>query len=130
MKLALQYFAEEIPQLESEKTFTQEDVNRIVTKRLAEEKQKQEAEMAKCEAALKQREFELEAKAILKDKELPDTLLSALKGNDIETFSKSVAALKAYENSKIETHFEGSDRGIKPGFLSHGNSIRQAMGLK
>lgn len=43
---------------------------------------------------------------------------------------KSYHHLYCKKSEKIETHFEGSDRGIKLGFLSHGNSIRQAMGLK
>ena len=63
MKTQLQYFAEaaeENIQPEGEKTFTQEDVNRIVSKRLSEEKQKAEADIAKREAQLKQKEFQLE----------------------------------------------------------------------
>ena len=131
MKTQLQYFAEaaeENIQPEGEKTFTQEDVNRIVSKRLSEEKQKAEADIAKREAQLKQKQFQLEAKAMLKEKGLPDTLLSVLKGDDIETFSKSVEILKQYENSRIETHRVGIDSGVTK-TTAIGDKIRNAMGL-
>ena len=117
MNIQLQYFAEsaeEITQPEGEKTFTQEELNRIVSKRLAEEKQKNEAQ----------------AKELLKKNDLPDTLLDVLKGDDIETLNKSIISLNAYINEKfkITTRIEGADSGAGRTTI-FGDKIRSAMGL-
>lgn len=133
MNIQLQYFAEsaeEITQPEGEKTFTQEELNRIVSKRLAEEKQKNEADIAKREAELNKREFQLQAKELLKKNDLPDKLLDVLKGDDIETLNKSIISLNAYINEKfkITTRIEGADSGAGRTTI-FGDKIRSAMGL-
>ncbi len=133
MNIQLQYFAEseeEITQPEGEKTFTQEELNRIVSKRLAEEKQKNEADIAKREAELNKREFQLQAKELLKKNDLPDTLLDVLKGDDIETLNKSIISLNTYINEKfkITTRIEGADSGAGRTTI-FGDKIRSAMGL-
>lgn len=55
-----------------EKTFTQEDVNRIVQERLAKEKSKNngDADFAKREQELAQRELHMSAKEMLSEKGL------------------------------------------------------------
>ena len=75
--LNLQFFAEEVdpvPQ-EGEKTFTQEEVNRIVSERLSKEKGKinadREASYAKREQELNIRELKLKARESLNEKNLP-----------------------------------------------------------
>ncbi len=133
MNIQLQYFAEcaeETTQPEDEKTFTQEELNHIVSKRLAKEKQKNEADIAKREAELNKREFQLQAKELLKKNDLPDTLLDVLKGNDMETLNKSINLLNAYINKKfkITTHIEGADSGAGRTTI-FGDKIRSAMGL-
>lgn len=139
MNIQLQYFAEcaeETTQPEGEKTFTQEELNRIVSKRLAEEKQKNEADIAKREAELNRREFQLQAKELLKKNDLPDTLIDVLKGDDIETLNKNISILKSYINEKfnITTRIVGAgyedstDYNVgKPTILR--DKIRSAMGL-
>ncbi len=119
-----------------EKTFTQEEVNNIISKRLTEEKQKYEADIAKRELELKQKEFQFEAKAILKSKDLPDTMLALLKGDDIETFTKNADALATYIRNRPITYREGNNSEQHTSFneKQYGTSpvskIRQAMGLK
>ncbi|MEY8321300.1 hypothetical protein AAK894_09485 [Lachnospiraceae bacterium 46-61] len=135
MNIQLQYFAEcteEITQPEGEKTFTQEELNRIVSKRLAEEKQKNETDIAKREAELNKREFQLQAKELLKKNDLPDTLLDVLKGDDIETLNKSIISLNAYINEKfkITTRIEGAVSGAgRTTIFGDSDKIRSAMGL-
>ena len=135
MKVQLQYFAESIEentQLGNEKTFTQDDVNRIVGKRLAEEKQKVEASLAEREKALKQKEFEFEAKQLLREKGFSEHFFNILKGDDIKTFGGSVEVLTEYVKAKVETHREGIDSGAGSGYYSSNdnNHIRNAMGLR
>lgn len=131
MNIHLQYFAEETngnTQIENEKAFTQEEVNRIVDERLAEEKQKTEADMAKREAQLKQKEFQLEAKTMLRERGLPDTLFAALKGDSVEEFARSVEILSQYEKSRTQTYRVGIDSGTARTTV-FGDKIRNAMGL-
>ncbi len=81
-----------------EKTFTQDDLNRIVSKRLAEEKSKSEAEFSKREQELNQRELNLKAKEVLAEKKLPEQLVEVLKFSDEETLNKSVEVIAEIMN--------------------------------
>lgn len=128
--LKLQYFAEDIQPTAGEKTFTQEDVNRIISKRILEEKAKIETDIAKREKQLEQREFQLQAKQMLKNNHLPEVLLEVLKGDDVETFSKSIDTLKSYieKEYKIEHHIEGAPSGVGKTGLTV-DRVRRAMGL-
>lgn len=73
-----------------EKTFTQEDVNRIVGERLAKEKAKNsgEADFAKREQELARRELHMTAKELLSEKGLPVQIVDALNCADEETMKK------------------------------------------
>lgn len=111
-KLNLQFFAEE-PQgdpasQEGEKTFTQDDVNRIVSERLAKEKAKYEAaaktnfqekevELSRREQELTLREFKATARETLTNKNLPMELLDVINYSSEEEMNKSIDILeKAY----------------------------------
>ena len=148
MKLNLQYFAEPqnnptegiqnnplegAKQPEGEKTFTQDDVNRIVSKRLAEEKSKSEADFEKREKELKQKELDYEIKTALREKGLPEELKDILKYTDSDSIKAAVdyiANLKGYTG--ITTKIVGTG-APKSGESSDGRltvgGIRRAMGL-
>ena len=64
---------------QQEKTFTQEQVNAIVGKRLSEQKQQQEADLAKKADELNKREMAIRAKELLCEKRLPEGLAEVLK---------------------------------------------------
>lgn len=126
---------------ESNKTFTQDDVNRIVQERLQKERGKvdadREKEFADREAELARKEFRLEARQELSDRGLPEELLDALNMSDKDSFKKSLEIVDKYmkahaqdaeKTSELEQHkarftspFHLHDSGV--------DNIRQAMGL-
>lgn len=125
---------------QAERTFTQEDVNRIVQERLAKEKSRSTGntgdELDKRAADLDLRERKLMAREKLQENGLPDYLVDALNMNTDENFQKSMEAiLKMKGEAKNST-------GPKPvGFVSpigkiqsmgnrDGDSIRTAFGLR
>ncbi len=125
---------------QGERTFTQEEVNRIVQERLAKEKSRSTGntgdELDKRAADLDLRERKLMAREKLQENGLPDYLVDALNMNTDEDFQKSMEAiLKMKGEAKNST-------GPKPvGFVSpigkiqsmgnkDGNSIRTAFGLR
>jgi hypothetical protein len=124
-----------------EKTFTQEDVNRIVGERLAKEKAKNngEADFAKREQELIQRELQMSAKELLSEKGLPMRLFDALNCSDQETMEKSIATIETvfdeYKANLPKPVFKGFQPGVglspkevkdRMGDLE----IRKAMGLR
>lgn len=124
-----------------EKTFTQEDVNRIVGERLAKEKAKNsgEADFAKREQELVQRELHMTAKELLSEKGLPVQLFDALNCTDKETMEKSIATIEKIfseykANATQQVKFTGFQPGasqVMPTAENMGDlEIRKAMGLR
>lgn len=118
-----------------EKTFSQEDVNRIVGERLAAEKRKGEAALAEREQQLAQRELLLTAKEKLTESGLPVELLDALNVSSPEAMEKAVATLKGViDKIKGEAPprtFRGAkaaESGHRPE-LGNDSQLRKAMGL-
>lgn len=107
------------------KTFTQEDVNRIVQERLAKEKSKGagngEDELSKRAAELDLRERKLTAREKLRENGLPDYLVDALNMNTDEDFQKSMEAIL---KMKGET---GGGEQPKP--IGKGNLIGRVQGF-
>lgn len=118
---------------QGDRTFTQDDVNRIVQDRLAKERSKKSDEMAAKEAELCQREFKLDAVETLKGKGLPVEFFDALNCKDKESFNKSVDIISDYINQiKSEEKLEGKQPSFTvPMSSSRGakDRIRAAMGL-
>lgn len=79
---------------QGERTFNQEEVNRIVSERLAKERAKSEGALAEREKALQRREFELSATQQLRDTGLPDTLLQALNTQTPQAFDEALLAVR------------------------------------
>lgn len=73
-----------------EKTFTQDDVNRIVQDRLAKDRAKSSEEITKREQELLQREFRLNSRQKLIDRGYPENILDALNCSSEEAFDKAL----------------------------------------
>lgn len=76
-----------------EKTFTQDDVNRIVQERLAKDREK--------EQELLQREFRLNSRQKLIDKGYPETLLDALNCNSEKEFDKALEIIDGLMEERL-----------------------------
>lgn len=118
------------------KTFSQDDVNRIVGERLAAEKRKGEAALAEREQELNRRELLLNARAKMTAMGLPVELLDALNVSSEETMEKSLNTVKAViDKIKAEAPKPFTIHGAKPAEagrrpeLGADTQLRKAMGL-
>lgn len=119
---------------EGAKTFTQEEVNQIVSKRLAEDRAKQAQDLAKREQEVTRRELHITATETLKSKKLPESLLGILDLTSQEAFEKSLAIAEGAIKASPAAVFTGRT-GDVGGRISTGptwtkpDPIRDAMGL-
>lgn len=117
------------------KTFSQDDVNRIVGERLAKEKAKGEAAFAERERQLAQRELLLTAKEKLTENGLPVELVDALNVSSPEALEKALSIVKTVMDKHKAEARPIKISGAKPaeslsGVKNTGNSsLRKAMGL-
>ena len=114
------------------KTFTQNDVNRIVHERLAKEKGKINEDFDKRVAELDMRERKMNAVQKLRENGLPDYLVEALNMETDETFQKSMEAIKRMKGESPDaagTVIVGKGNPI--GTVTKGNEdrLRDAFGL-
>ena len=118
-----------------EKTFSQEDINRIVGERLAKEKAKGEAALAEREQQLAQRELLLTAKEKLTENGLPVELVDALNVSSPEALEKALSIVKTVmDNHKSEARpmkFKGAKaaESLSGAKDTGDSSLRKAMGL-
>lgn len=115
-----------------EKTFTQDDVNRIVGERLAKEKSKGEQDFSKREQELQKRELLLSAKEMLADRGMSAKLIDALNYTDKESLEKSISVIQ--DTYKEVPNGKPTLRGCTPGQSGDMSdtqdiSLRKAMGL-
>lgn len=117
-----------------EKTFTQDDVNRIVQERLAKEKSKGSEEVNKRMAELDMRERRMNAVDELRKNGLPEYLADALNISTDEAFQKSMeAVIKMKGEAKTQPQVVGYGSPIGNVGGSHniaGDATKAAMGLK
>lgn len=118
-----------------QKTFTQDDVNRIVQERLAKERSKgnDNDELTKRAAELDLRERKLTAKEKLRENGLPDYLVDALNMNTEEDFQKSMeAVLKMKGETGEQPRVIGtcSPIGAVGAGANPSDPVRNAFGLK
>lgn len=118
-----------------EKTFTQDQLNDIVSRRLAEEKAKSEKTLREREQQLAQRELLLTAKEKLTESGLPVELLDALNVSSPEAMEKAITTVKAViDKIKAEARpvkFYGAkpaEAGRSPQ-MGGDSQLRKAMGL-
>ena len=113
-------------------TFTQEQVNAIEGKRLAEAKASRESELGQRETELNQREMQIRAKEILEEKGLPKELAQVLKYTDEESLTAAIDVLvrtRGYTKEKRRIQPICSGR-LPEGEHSQPDIFRRAMGLK
>lgn len=116
-----------------QRTFTQEDVNRIVQERLAKEKSKGNEDLERRTKELDARERRMNAIDELRKNELPDYLVDALNMNTDEDFQKSMEAIK-----RLKGQTSNADAQVVIGYgdpigsfnKGGGDSLRDAFGLK
>lgn len=73
-----------------ERTFSQEQVNAIVQKRLAEDREKASKELGEREQELARREFRLNSRQKLIDRGYPESIMDALNCSDEKSFDKAL----------------------------------------
>lgn len=112
---------------EGGKTFTQEEVNRIVQERLARAKTAQEPDVRELE--LEKRENAIYLREQIATQGLSDTLLEEMQGMDKATIDKCLKILAPYAKKASEPILNavGPTAG---GAQSESDAIRKAMGLK
>lgn len=122
------------PEVQQEKTFTQEQVNAIIGRRLAEAKASGEAEINRRENELNMREMQLRAKELLAENNLPKELSKVLKYTDEESLNKAVSMLANLRGFDKESD-PGNTMKVEPFRLpefragQERDPIRHAMGL-
>lgn len=119
-----------------EKTFTQEQVNQIISDRLARDRAKGEAALAEREQQLAQRELLLTAREKMTEQGLPLELLDALNVSSPEALEKSLNIVSAVLNKLKAEARPIKLSGAKPAENPMGmpkntgdSSLRKAMGL-
>lgn len=117
-------------QNEGERTFTQDDVNRIVGERLSKEKDRAAAELAKREQDLHARELRITAREKLAEKGLPVELLEALNCTSEEALDKSVNLISEHLKKTAPPIFTGKVPYSPDVKESGDRGIRRAMGLR
>lgn len=108
------------PPVEDTRTFTQEQVNKIVSERLQKERGKADTTFAAREAELAQREFQLKAREIMESKNLPVKLLDALNATDEASLTSALATLDEHfnysnPNAAYIPSGNGTIRRVQPG---------------
>lgn len=114
------------------KTFTQEDVNRIVQERLAKEKSKTNEDLEKRAAELDMRERKMDAVQKLRENGLPDYLVEALNMETDEAFQKSMEAIKKMKGESPDasgTVIIGKGNPIGAVTKNNADRLRVAFGL-
>lgn len=128
---------------ETGKTFTQEEVDKIVEKRLNRERKKfssllngedpREADLAEREKAVTIKELRADAKATLAEKGFPADALELLNYTDKESCDKSIEALENAVNAIVQKKVEKilcGGKPIKKAVNSQETGLRGAFGLK
>lgn len=118
-----------------EKTFTQEQVNQIISDRLARDRAKGEAALAEREQQLTHRELLLTAKEKINEMGLPAELVDALNVSSPEALEKALSIVKTVMDKHKSEARPMKFSGAKPAEnLSRtqqtgDSSLRKAMGL-
>ena len=113
------------------KTFTQEEVNRIVQERLAKDREKsrkeQDAAFADREKTLREKELRFSAMEKLNKKGLSTTLVDAINCADDESIDKSIELLMQTYNRQSQAQ---NSYHPQNGEDSAPDALRSAMGLQ
>lgn len=121
---------------QNERTFTQDDVNRIVQERVAKLKDKSNEEVTKRMAELDKRERRMNAVDKLRENGLPDYLVDALNMETDEAFQQSMEAILKMKGENPNSQQTASDTIIGKGnpigaVVNHNHAdVRAAFGLR
>lgn len=91
------------------KTFSQEDVNRIVQERLAKDREKASKELDEREKELARREFRLNSRQKLESKGYPESLLDALNCNSEKEFDKALDIIDGLIKERTPSEQEAAE---------------------
>lgn len=108
------------PVQQQEKTFTQDQLNAIVGKRLAEQKQQQEADLLKREQELNRREMNIRAQELLAEKGLPKNLAEVLRYDNEEELVKAIGIMETTRGFREQAEAEAKKKVIIPNTLNKG----------
>ena len=120
-----------------QKTFTQDDVNRIVQDRLSKDRERASKELGEREQEIARRELRLNSREKLISRGYPEDILDALNLSDEKSFDKALDLLDEYiKPRKAEIDAKLRAAGSAPKFTdkseprrSDGDPIRRAMNL-
>lgn len=115
-----------------ERTFTQEEVNEIIRKRLSREKEKTEnsSSGADKEKELADRELRLMPRERLFDVGMPSSLADVLRYTDEESLDKAIEEIKKLSEDVPNTEKRKTWGQRQNGVKSKADPYREAMGLK
>lgn len=116
---------------QEQKTFTQEEVNEIVQRRLAREQQKKrdsDPDLADRENTLEERELKVMAREKLLDEGLPRDLADVLRYSDEESLNTAIETIKNLNMERVSPKAWG-ERVSRGKAGSTDDPIREAMGL-
>ena len=124
-----------------EKTFSQDDVNRIVQDRLAKDRAKASEELSRKEQELNKREFRLNSRQKLIDRGYPESIMDALNCSSTEAFEKALdiidnlikdrAGTPSAEQQQLELkRAQFAPVSKRRVFFDNDDPLRKAMGLK
>lgn len=106
------------------KMFTQDDVNRIVSERLARDRQERSAqkEVDARERDLQIRENRMTCREFLSDNKYPAELLDLVDCSDVEKFKETIGKINGlYEAAHNRPYFVSIDTTAAPRFASAGS---------
>ncbi len=92
-----------------EKTFTQDDVNRIVQDRLAKDREKASKELGEREQELAKREFCLNSRQKLIDRGYPESILEALNCSSEKEFDRALDIIDGLIRDRTPSEEERAD---------------------
>ena len=116
-------------QAQDQKTFTQDEVEEIVKKRLARERRKTEREQendsgSDRDITLEERELRVMAREKLFNEGLPSSLADVLKYSDEKSLAKAIEVIKGIDKQAPKSWGQRQDS-----YSSKPDPIRKAMGL-
>lgn len=117
---------------QEQKTFTQDDVNRIVGERLSKDRSRNEADFVKRENDLKQRELAMTAREMLAEKGLPKDLADILRYSDEETLKTAIDKIQEFRSKETGGYVLISENRLPEGDNRGDNneySLKKAFGL-
>lgn len=112
------------------RTFSQDDVNRIVGERLERERKKLEKEYSERESALNQRELAMNVKDYLSSKGLPYEWATAIPHTTLDEFKERLSAVERAQAKTIQSKAIQTYEPKGGGAPSTVDKIAQYMGLK